>query len=111
MEPAMTSNRSLFSVAVLRSAVSNARNEISSRAARAHQKQARICSQNARGKSKGRNTGCTGEPIRATIRKVSRAKKIDMQTNRAIRLRCGINFEVTASATIAQTKIREESTV
>src|ERR1700746_2783144 len=105
MEPAMTSNRSLFSVAVLRSTVSSAKKKISSRAARAHQKQARICSQNARGESEGRNTGCIGEPMRATIRKVSSAKKIDMQTNRAICLRGGINFEITASATIAQANI------
>jgi hypothetical protein len=49
MAPAMTSNRGRFSIAALRRTVSNARKEISSRAAGVHQQQAKICSQNSPG--------------------------------------------------------------
>jgi hypothetical protein len=45
----------------------------------------------------------------ATMRTVCTAKKIDMHTNRATRLRTGINLKMTASATIAKQKTRDRS--
>jgi hypothetical protein len=47
--------------------------------------------------------------MNATMRTVCTAKKIDMQTNLATRLRAGINLKMTASATIAKQKTRDRS--
>src|ERR1700731_4671888 len=109
MLAATISDRSLFSIFVLRSAVAITRKEMSSRAANTHQQHVRIWSQNSRGNSFSLNTGCSGEPTSATMRTVSSAKKIDMHTNRATRLRSGTNLEMTASATSAKQKIKDGS--
>jgi hypothetical protein len=43
------------------------------------------------------------------MRTVSTAKKIDMHTNRATRMRTGISLEMAASATIAKEKTSDRS--
>src|ERR1700730_262052 len=109
MLAATISDRSLFSIFVLRSAVAIARKEMSSRAANTHQQHVRIWSQNSRGNSFSLNTGCSGEPTSATTRTVSTAKKIDMHANRAPRLRSGMSFKRAASATIVIAKTKDRS--
>jgi hypothetical protein len=109
MLAAIISDKSLFSIAVPRIAVGNARRAISSRAAKPHQQQVRTWSQNLRGKSCGLKNGCSGEPMSATMRTVCTAKKIDMHTNRETRRRIGINLEMTASAAMARQKTRDRS--
>ena len=84
MLAATISDRSLFSIFVLRSAVVMARKEMSSRAANTHQQDVRIWSQNSRDNSFSLNTGCSGEPTSATVRTVSIAKKeMNENTGRA----------------------------
>ena len=109
MLAATISDRSLFSIFVLRSAVAIARKQMSSRAANTHQQHVRIWSQNSRGNSFSLNTGCSGEPTSATMRTVSTAKKIDMHANRAPRLRSGMSFKRAASATIVIAKTKDRS--
>jgi hypothetical protein len=109
MLAATMSDRSLFSIFVVRSAVAIARKEMSSRAANTHQQHVRICSQNSRGNSFSQNTGCSGEPTSATMRTVSTAKKIDMHANRTPRLRSGMSFKRAASATIVIAKTKDRS--
>ena len=43
------------------------------------------------------------------MRTVCTAKKIDMHTNRAVRMRTGISLEIAASATIAKEKTSDRS--
>src|ERR1700730_10896729 len=109
MLAAIMSDKSLFSIAVPRIVVGHARRAISSRAAKPHQQQVRTWSQNLRGKSCGLKNGCTGEPMSATMRTVCTAKKIDMHTNRATRMRTGISREMAASATITKEKTSDKS--
>src|ERR1700691_3957193 len=106
----ITSNKSLFSAAPFCSLVNSFKNAISSRAASAHQTQARIWSQNSRGRSFGRNTGANGVPMSATIKTVSTAKKNDISTNRVTRFDCEINLSANTSTMTAPTKMRLKST-
>src|ERR1700730_8825111 len=103
------SESSLLSIAVFRIAVGKATKLTNWRAARPHQQQVRNCSQNSRDRSLSRYTGRNGEPIRLTIRTVSRAKKSDMQMKCATRRRLGINLTTTRSATTVRQKTRDRS--
>src|ERR1700757_1202032 len=109
MQAATISDKILFSIALLRRVAGKARTATSSLAAKTHQRQVRICSQNSRGKSLVLKTGCMGEPISATISTVWSAKNPDTHAKRVIRLRAGITLRIKKSATIERTKTRDHS--
>src|ERR1700746_2336898 len=111
MQAAIVSDKILFSIVVLRSAAGKASTATSSRAAKTHQAQVRICSQNSRGKPFGLKVGRNGEPISATIRTVWSVKKMDRHAKRATRRCGGIILRIRKSATIVRTKTRDKSMV
>src|ERR1700738_4068025 len=109
MQAAIISDKILFSLGVFFSTAGKVRIPIISRAAKAHQEQARSWSQNSRGKSFTLNTGLNGEPISATMRIVWPINNADMQTNLRARLRVGMSLKARRSTTVARTKTMERS--
>jgi hypothetical protein len=96
-------------MAVFRIAVGKATRLTNIRAAKPHQQQTKICSQNSLGKSRGRKSGRNGEPTSAIMRPVCNKKKIEAHTKRATRRRPGIYLKRTNSAAITKQKMRERS--
>src|SRR3984957_15193967 len=109
MQAATISDRILFSFGSFCSTVGKARIPIVARAARAHQQQARSCSQNSRGKSFTLNSGLNGEPISATMRIVWMVNNAAMQTNLTARLRIGMNLKARRAPIVARKKTRDRS--
>src|SRR5580704_8947520 len=109
MQAAMISDKILFSFDVFSSTAANARIPIIARAAKAHQEQARSCSQNSRGKSFTLNTGRNGEPINATMIIVWTLNNAQMHANLRARLRVGMSLKARRSTTVARTKTRDRS--